>query len=262
MGQRISRAKSSVKASGSTFALPSPDQHEARLRSVLHVLYLLFNEGYAASGGSDLARPDLSTEAIRLTRGVRGALPEDPEVESLLALMVLTDARRPARIGDEGELVPLPDQDRSLWDQRAIAEGIVLVTAAMRRGRLGEYQVQAAIAALHDQAARYADTDWVRILALYDLLDRMTDNPMVSLNRAVAVAMVRGPHVGLSTLSELGPRLGGHHRLRSVRAHLLELAGETDAAVAEFHSAAEGTTNARERDYLAAKAASLSGRPR
>jgi predicted RNA polymerase sigma factor len=257
MGQRISRAKSSVKGSGSTFALPSPDERGARLRSVLHVLYLLFNEGYAASAGPDLARPDLSAEAIRLTRGVHAGLPADPEVTGLLALMILTDARRPARTGMRDELVPLAEQDRSRWDQRAIAEGVTLVTAAMRQGRVGEYQAQAAIAALHDQASRYADTDWVRILALYDLLERMTGNPMVSLNRAVALAMVQGPAEGLALLSELGERLGDHHRLHSVRAHLLELAGDTGSAVAEFRLAAAATTNARERDYLAAKAAGL-----
>jgi predicted RNA polymerase sigma factor len=258
MAQRISRAKAKIKASDEPFTLPSPEERAERLRSVLHVLYLLFNEGYASSSGSDLARKDLSGEAIRLTRGVRDALPDEPEVAGLLALMLLTDARRPARTRADGELVPLAEQDRSLWDRALIAEGVALITAALRGGQVGEYQVQAAIAAVHDQAARYTDTNWSEILALYGLLERMTGNPMVTLNRAVAAAMASGPSTGLALLDGLSERLGDHHRLHSVRAHLLELAGDTKAALEEFQAAAARTTNLREQHYLTTKAARLS----
>jgi predicted RNA polymerase sigma factor len=258
MAQRISRAKATIKASGEPFALPLPGQRPQRLRSVLHVLYLLFNEGYTTSGGTDLARTDLSGEAIRLTRGVHAALPTDPEVAGLLALMLLTDARRPARTGADGELIPLAEQDRSRWDRHLIAEGAGLITAALARERVGEYQVQAALAALHDQAGRYGDTDWPQILSLYELLEAITGNPMVTLNRAVAAAMAHGPQAGLAILDGLGDRLGGHHRLHSVRAHLLEQAGDTEAAIAEFRTAAARTTNLREQHYLTTKAAQLS----
>ena len=224
---------------------------------MLHVLYLLFNEGYATSSGPDLARTDLSSEAIRLTRGVHAALPDDPEVAGLLALMLLTDARRPARTSADGELVPLAEQDRSLWDRGLIAEGVALITEALRRGQVGEYQVQAAIAAVHDQAARYADTNWSEILSLYGLLERMTGNPMVTLNRAVAAAMADGPSAGLALLDGLDERLGDHHRLHSVRAHLLEQAGDPQAAIVEFRAAAARTTNLREQHYLTTKAARL-----
>ena len=257
MAQRISRAKAKVKASDEPFTLPSPDARPERLRSVLHVLYLLFNEGYASSNGPDLARSDLSGEAIRLVRGVRDALPEDPEVAGLLALMLLTDARRPARTRGDGELVPLAEQDRTLWDRALIAEGVALITSTLRQGQVGEYQVQGAIAAVHDQAARYADTDWSEILSLYGLLERMTGNPMVTLNRAVAAAMADGPGTGLALIDGLGERLGDHHRLHAVRAHLLELAGDNPTAIVEFRAAAAGTTNLRERHYLTTKAASL-----
>jgi RNA polymerase sigma factor (sigma-70 family) len=257
MGQRISRAKAKIKASGEPFALPPPDQRPERLRLVLHVLYLLFNEGYTSSGGPDLARADLSGEAIRLARGVHAAVPEDPEIAGLLALMLLTDARRPARSGADGELIPLAEQDRTLWDRRRIMEGIGLITQALRRGQAGEYQVQAAIAALHDQAASHADTDWPEILSLYARLEAMTGNPMVRLNRAVAAAMARGPDAGLALLDGLGERLGDHHRLHSVRAHLLEQAGDTAGATAEFRAAAARTTNLREQQYLTTKAARL-----
>ncbi len=257
MAQRISRAKAKIKASGEPFTLPPPDQRPERLRLVLHVLYLLFNEGYTSSSGPDLARTDLSGEAIRLARGVHAAAPEDPEIAGLLALMLLTDARRPARSGADGELIPLAEQDRTLWDRPLIIEGIGLITKALRRGQVGEYQVQAAIAALHDQAARHADTDWAEILSLYGLLEAMTGNPMVRLNRAVAAAMARGPDAGLALLDGLGERLGDRHRLHSVRAHLLEQAGDTAAAIAEFRAAAAGTTNLREQQYLTTKAARL-----
>jgi RNA polymerase sigma factor (sigma-70 family) len=257
MAQRISRAKAKVKASDEPFTLPSPDRRADRLRTVLHVLYLLFNEGYATTSGPDLARTDLSGEAIRLARAVRDALPEDPEVAGLLALMLLTDARRPARTGADGELIPLAEQDRTLWDRGLIAEGVALITEALQRGQVGEYQVQAAIAAVHDQAIRPADTDWSEILSLYLLLEQMTGNPMVTLNRAVAAAMVHGPSTGLALLEGLSARLGDHHRLHSVRAHLLELAGDSKTAIGEFRAAAARTTNLRERHYLTTKAARL-----
>jgi RNA polymerase sigma factor (sigma-70 family) len=257
MAQRISRAKAKIKASGEPFTLPPPGQRPERLRLVLHVLYLLFNEGYTSSSGPDLARTDLSGEAVRLARGVHAAAPEDPEVAGLLALMLLTDARRPARSGADGELIPLAEQDRTRWDRPLIIEGIGLITGALRRGQVGEYQVQAAIAALHDQAPRHADTDWAEILSLYGMLEAMTGNPMVRLNRAVAAAMTHGPAAGLALLDGLGERLGDHHRLHSVRAHLLEQAGDTTAAIAGFRAAAARTTNLREQQYLTTKAARL-----
>jgi RNA polymerase sigma factor (sigma-70 family) len=257
MGQRISRAKAKIKASGEPFALPAPGDRPQRLRQVLHVLYLLFNEGYTSSSGPDLARTDLSGEAIRLARGMRASLPDDPEVTGLLALMLLTDARRPARSGPDGELIPLAEQERRRWDRRLIIEGLGLITEALRLGRPGEYQVQASIAALHDQAASSADTDWPQILALYRALESMTGNPMARLNRAVAAAMVDGPEAGLALLDGLGGRLGDHHRLHSVRAHLLEQAGDVQTAIAEFRAAATRTTNVREQQYLTIRAARL-----
>ncbi|CAA9246613.1 MAG: RNA polymerase ECF-type sigma factor [uncultured Acidimicrobiales bacterium] len=260
MAQRISRAKAKVKASDEPFGMPPPEERDARLRSVRHVLYLLFNEGYATSSGSDLGRTDLSGEAIRLARAAHRSLPDDQETSALLALMLLTDARRPARARADGELVPLAEQDRSLWDRALIVEGIRLITEAMQQGRpgqMGEYQLQAAIAALHDQASRYANTDWASILSLYGRLERMTGNPMVTLNRAVAAAMVHGPATGLRMLEGLEDRVGDHHRLHSVRAHLHELAGDTDAALREFRAAADRTSNVREQHYLTTKAARL-----
>ena len=266
MAQRISRAKATIRASGEPFMLPPPDQRPQRLRSVLHVLYLLFNEGYTTSSGPSLSRTDLSGEAIRLARITRAAVPEDPEAAGLLALMLLTDARRPARSGPGGELIPLAEQDRSRWDTGLIAEGAALITWALGRGHAGEYQVQAAIAALHDQAASYTATDWPQILTLYDLLAAMTANPMVTLNRAVATAMAHGPGAGLALLDGLDERLGGHHRLHSVRAHLLEQAGDHKAAIAEFRAAAARATNLREQHYLTTQAgrvaaSSASGAP-
>ncbi|HXQ44232.1 MAG TPA: DUF6596 domain-containing protein [Acidimicrobiales bacterium] len=257
MAQRISRAKARIKASDEPFAIPSPGERAGRLRSVLHVLYLLFNEGYITNSGPHLARTDLSGEAIRLARLVHGGLPDDPEVAGLLALMLLTDARRPARTGPDGELVPLDEQDRTLWDRTRITEGVVLVTGALRRGRPGEYQLQAAIAAVHDQAERPADTDWAEILSLYGLLEEMTGNPMVTLNRAIAAAMVHGPPAGLARLEPLGARLGDHHRLHAVRGHLLEMAGEDQAAAVEYRAAAARTLNLREQHYLTTRAARL-----
>ena len=199
MAQRISRAKQSIKASGVPFRLPTGQERAERLRAVLHVLYLIFNEGYTSSGGPQLQRIELSREAIRLTRAVHRLLPDDAEVAGLLALMLLTDARRAARTGPDGELIPLTKQDRTLWDREQIAEGIALLTAALSKGSVGAYQLQAAIAAVHDEAARAEDTDWPQILALYELLKRMSDNPMVMLNHAIAAAMVHGPSSGTRT---------------------------------------------------------------
>jgi len=257
MGQRITRAKAKIKSSGAQFRLPSTAERVERLRTVLHVLYLVFNEGYAASSGPALARADLSGEAIRLTRLVHAALRDDPEVAGLLALMLLIEARRPARVGPAGELVPLAEQDRARWDRDLVAEGVALVTDALAKGAIGEYQLQAAINAVHDQAASPEDTNWGEILALYGLLERITGNPMVSLNRAVAVAMVHGPAAGLELLDGVADRLGDHHRLHSVRGHLYEMAGDRAAAVDEFRIAAAGTISVPERDYLVAQAARL-----
>lgn len=261
MGQRISRAKQSIRASGLPFEAPDAPERAERLRSVLHVLYLVFNEGYAASAGPDLQRADLASEAIRLARAVRALLPNDGEVAGLLALMLLTDARRGARTGPGGELIPLAEQDRALWDAVAIAEGVALVETCLARGAVGPYQLQAAIAAVHDEAARAVDTDWPQIVALYGLLDRMTDNPMVRLNHAVALAMARGPAVGLARLDELegDKRLAGHHRLAAVRAHLLEMAGEREAAIAAYRAAAALTASEPEQRYLLGRAARLVG---
>ena len=259
MAQRISRAKSSIKASGVPFRMPTSQERVERLRVVLHVLYLIFNEGYTTSAGPQLQRLELSHEAIRLTRAVHHLLPDDTEVAGLLALMLLTDARRTARTGPDGELIPLTKQDRSLWDRNEIAEGIALLTATLGKGSIGAYQLQAAIAAVHDEAARAEDTDWPQILALYDLLKRMSDNPMVMLNHAVAAAMVHGPSAGLKLLSALDAdgRLKGHHRLDAVRAHLLELDGDRAGAIAHYLAAADRTTSQPERNYLITQAARL-----
>lgn len=260
MAQRISRAKSRIKSSEAPFALPAPEDRPHRLAQVLHILYLVFNEGYTTSSGPDLARISLSGEAIRLARALHADLPGDPEVTGLLALMLLTDARRPARTGPDGGLVPLAEQDRRRWDRELIAEGTNLITEALRHGPPGEYQVQASIAALHDHAASHAGTDWAQILTLYALLESMTGNPMVRLNRAVAAAMVSGPDAGLALLDGLNDRLGDHHRLHSVRGHLLEQAGDREAAIAEFRAAAARTANLREKHYLTSKAADLASR--
>ena len=264
MAQRISRAKQSIKASNVPFSMPTDRERAERLGAVLHVLYLIFSEGYTSSIGPSLHRPDLSNEAIRLTRVVHGLLPDDGEVAGLLALMLLTDARRAARTGASGELIPLDEQDRTLWDQRLIAEGIALVSDALSKGSVGSYQLQAAIAAVHDEAARVEDTDWPQILALYGLLKRMSDNPMVALNHAIAAAMVHGPVVGLELLTALDGdrRMGGHYRLDAVRAHLLEMAGDYERAIAHFRAAAERTTSIPERNYLTAKAARLAAEQR
>jgi RNA polymerase sigma factor (sigma-70 family) len=257
MAQRISRAKQTVKASGAPFEMPQGGELGERLRSVLHVLYLIFNEGYVTSSGPELARAELSGEAIRLTRLVRRALPDDPEVAGLLALMLLTEARRPARTDLSGGLIPLAEQDRALWDRDLIEEGARLLADAFRAGAAGEYQLQAAIAAVHDQAPRHEDTDWREILGLYGVLERMTGNPMVALNRAVAAAMVDGPAAGLALLDPLEESLAGHHRLHAVRAHLLEMAGDRAGAATHFRAAASRTTSLPERQYLLTQAARL-----
>ena len=260
MAQRISRAKATIKASGVPFQLPTFQDQAQRIRSVLHVLYLIFNEGYTSSTGPQLQRLELAREAIRLARCIHTLLLEDAEVAGLLALMLLTDARRAARTGPDGELIPLTKQDRNLWDKAQISEGIALLTAALSKGPVGAYQLQAAIAAVHDEAARAEDTDWPQILALYELLRRMSDNPMVMLNHAVAVAMVRGPSRGLELLKTLDadPRIAGHHRLDAVRAHLLEMAGDPQGAVTHYRIAASRTTSTPERNYLITQAARLS----
>jgi RNA polymerase sigma factor (sigma-70 family) len=260
MAQRISRAKQTIKASGVPFQLPTSQEQAQRRRAVLHVLYLIFNEGYTSSAGPHAQRLELSREAIRLTRAVHALLPDDAEVAGLLALMLLTDARRAARTGPAGELIPLSQQDRTLWDQAEIREGIALLTAALSRGSMGAYQLQAAIAAVHDEAIRTEDTDWPQILALYELLKRMSDNPMVTLNHAIADAMVHGPRKGLELLEGLDSdaRLAGHHRLDAVRAHLLEMAGDHQAAIAHYRAAARRTTSEPERNYLMTQAARLS----
>lgn len=259
MAQRISRAKKRIKDSGVPFRMPTPEERAERRVAVLHVLYLIFNEGYASSIGPNLQRSDLAGEAIRLTRAVYNLMPDDTEVAGLLALMLLTDARRSARIGSNGEAVPLAEQDRSKWDQQAIAEGTAILTGALSKGEVGPYQIQAAIAAVHDEAARAEDTDWPQILALYGLLKRMSDNPMVALNHAIAVAMVHGPLNGLKRLETLDTdrRLADHYRLDVVRAHLYEMKGDNETAITYFQTAAEKTPSLPERNYLAKKAASL-----
>lgn len=259
MAQRISRAKQSIKGSGVGFELPTGGDFQSRLTATLHVLYLMFNEGYTATSGPGLMRTDLSNEAIRLTRMLRRLLPADREVTALLALMLLTDARREARSGPGGALIPLDEQDRSRWNRDQIDEGLALVAAGFARDSVGPYQVQAAIAAAHDAAPSAEATDWRTIRALYELLMDMSDNPMVALNHAVAVAMVDGPEVGLKLLSALDadPRMHDHYRLLAVRAHLHERLGEHERAVVNFTAAAVKTASQPERDYLTRKAARL-----
>jgi RNA polymerase sigma factor (sigma-70 family) len=259
MAQRISRAKQSIKASGIPFRLPTTQERALRLPTVLHVLYLIFSEGYTSSIGSQLQRLDLAREAIRLTRCVKALLPDYAEVAGLLALMLLTDARRTARTGPDEELIPLTKQDRTLWDRSEITEGIALLTAALGKGSVGPYQLQAAVAAVHDEALRTEDTDWPQILALYDLLKRMSANPMASLNHAIAAAMVHGPSKGLELLTTLDTdsRISGHYRLDAVRAHLLEMAGDHPAAITHYRMAAARTTSIPERNYLMTQAARL-----
>jgi RNA polymerase sigma factor (sigma-70 family) len=260
MAQRISRAKQRIKTSGVPFRMPTERERAERVGAVLHVLYLIFNEGYSSSAGPELQRSDLANEAIRLARAVHKLLPDDAEAAGLLALMLLTDARRTTRTDPDGELIPLAEQDRTRWDKRAIEEGIALISETLPRGAVGPYQVQAAIAAVHDEATRVDDTDWPQILGLYGLLERMSDNPMVTLNRAVARAMVDGPAAGLELLATLDVegRLRGHYRLNAVRAHFLEMAGDRAAAMAEYRVAAGRTASLPEQRYLLMRAARLS----
>jgi RNA polymerase sigma factor (sigma-70 family) len=259
MGQRISRAKQRIKAAGSEFTMPPETERAERLGVVLHVLYLIFNEGYTATSGPDLLRTDLTGEAIRLSREVHRLLPDEGEVAGLLALMLLTDARRPARTRSDGALIPLAEQDRTLWSADAIDEGVALITRSLATTQLGQYQLQAAIAAVHDEAPSAEDTDWSEILGLYELLEHRSDNPMVTLNHAIAVAMVRGPQAGLDMLAVLDAdeRLAGHHRLDAVRGHLQEMAGDHTAARASYRLAARRTTSIPERRYLDSRAARL-----
>ncbi len=259
MAQRIARAKRTIAESGVPFALPDAAERSRRLDLILHVLYLMFNEGYASTAGPRLVRVELSSEAIRLARVLRGLEPDHPEAAGLLSLLLLTDARRPARTGRDGELIPLHEQDRALWDRAAIAEGTALITAALARRAVGTYQLQAAIAALHDEAPSVDATDWPQILALYGLLERMSRNPMVALNLVIAAAMVHGPGNGLERLKalEADPRLARHHRLAAVRAHLLEMSGDLAAAIPHYRAAAAATASAAERQYLVTKAARL-----
>ena len=257
MAQRISRAKQSIKSSGVGFVMPSATERAERLSAVLHVLYLMFNEGYTSTSGDSLHRTDLSSEAIRLARLLHTLAPNEPEAAGLLALMLLTDARRAARTGPHGELIPLDEQDRTLWDQTLIAEGLAIVSDTLPRGAVGPYQLQAAIAAVHDEAAGAGDTDWPQILALYSVLKVMSDNPMVTISHAIAAAMVHGPSVGLDLLAPLDDdaRVRGHYRLDAVRGHLYEMAGDAQRAIEHYRAAAERTASAPERDYLVTKAA-------
>jgi predicted RNA polymerase sigma factor len=259
MAQRISRAKQTIRSSGVPFEMPAPEELPERLGRVLHVLYLIFSEGYTSSSGPELQRTDLSNEAMRLTRVLHALVPEDAETAGLLALMLLTDARRAARTGPSGELVPLDKQDRAKWDRAAIAEGIALVSATLPKGTVGAYQIQAAIAAVHDEAETAEATDWPQILALYGVLRRLSDNPMVALNHAIATAMVHGPQAGLTELDALAgdARLAESHRLDAVRAHLLERAGDDDTAVELYIRAAGRTASTPERDYLLTQASRL-----
>ncbi|MEV5717172.1 DUF6596 domain-containing protein [Amycolatopsis mediterranei] len=263
MAQRISRAKHRIKAAGAGFELPPPAEQAARLGVVLHVVYLVFNEGYTATAGTRLVRAELTAEAIRLARELHRLVPGDGEVAGLLALLLLTDARRPARTAPDGSLVPLSEQDRTLWDAEAIAEGVALVTGALSRGPIGPYQLQAAIAAVHDEAPTAGATDWPQILALYTVLERVAPNPAVTLNRAVAVAGVHGPAAGLALLDALSAdeRLSASHHLLSVRAHLQEMAGDHEAARAGYRAAARRTTSEPERRHLLTRAARLGTGP-
>ena len=256
MAQRISRAKQKIKSSGLSFTMPPSAERAERLRVVRQVLYLVFNEGYTTSGGEALQRPDLTAEAIRLTRMLRALTPDDTETGGLLALMLLTDARREARSDRHGALIRLDEQDRSLWNAEQIAEGVALVSASLGKGPVGPYQLQAAIAALHDEAKTAAETDWPQILALYEVLERVSPGPVVTLNKAVAVGWARGPLAGLAALGELDgdERMAGNHRVEAVRAHLLERAGDQAAAHVAYAKAAAMTTSVPEQRYLMLRA--------
>jgi RNA polymerase sigma factor (sigma-70 family) len=259
MTRRITRAKQHITGSGIPFRTPAGPDREQRLSVVLHVLYLIFTEGYAATSGPGLLRPELSAEAIRLARIVHRLLPGDGEVAGLLALMLLTDARRPARIGPAGELIPLAEQDRSHWNTSYIAEGVALITGALSLGHPGPYQLQAAIAAIHDEAPTAEATDWPQIAALYKLLLQINDNPAVALSHAVAVAMAQGPRAGLDLLGRLETdrRIAGDHRLEAVRAHLLEMVGNHQAAREAYQAAAQRAMTLPQQRYLNDRAARL-----
>ncbi|HET6290905.1 MAG TPA: sigma-70 family RNA polymerase sigma factor [Amycolatopsis sp.] len=257
MTRRITRAKAGIKSSGVPFGMPPAADRAARLDAVLHVLYLIFNEGYVSTSGPDLVRGELSAEAIRLTRIVHRLLPDDSEVTGLLALMLLTDARRPARTGPDGAPIPMSEQDRSRWNTEYVTEGVALLSEALPHGPTGQFQIQAAIAALHDEAPSAEQTDWPQIEALYELLLRLSDNPVVALNHAVAVGMARGPREGLAALGRLGDRISGDHRYHAARAHLLELAGETAAAIESYVDAARRATGLPQQRYLHSRAARL-----
>jgi len=257
MAQRISRAKARIKASGLPFELPPAGERAERLKVVRQVLYLVFNEGYTTSAGPRLQRADLTAEAIRLTRMLFTLTPRDGETAGLLALMLLTDARRAARCDAQGALVPLDEQDRSLWNADFVAEGVALISATLGRGPVGPYQLQAAIAALHDEAVTAAETDWPQILALYEVLEKVMPGPVVTLNKAVALGRARGPLAGLAVLGELedDERMAGNHRVEAVRAHLLELAGDRAAAHSAYLRAARMTASVPEQRYLTMRAA-------
>jgi predicted RNA polymerase sigma factor len=259
MTRRITRAKQSVRDSGSVFCMPAASEFADRLGVVLHVLYLVFNEGYSATSGANLYRTDLSSEAIRLCRTVYRLLPNDAEVTGLLALMLLTDARRNARAGPNGELIPMAEQDRSLWNAASISEGVELVTATLRRGKPGPYQIQAAIAAVHDEAPSFETTDWPQIVALYEVLLQSSRNPVLELNHAVAVGMARGPRAGLQLIEKLEAdgSLVADHRMHAVRAHLHEMAGDLAQAADAYVAAAERAPNLAQQRYLNAQAARL-----
>jgi predicted RNA polymerase sigma factor len=259
MAQRLSRAKQTITSAGRTFPELTADDRAARLSTVIKVLYLIFSEGYTASGGNEVCRLDLSNEAIRVARLLSRLLPDQPEVGGLLALMLLTDARRAARTGPNGELIPLDDQVRSQWNQERIAEGNRILERALSQGATGSYQIQAAVAALHDEAPSIEATDWAQIVTLYDMLRCYDDSPMARLSRAIALGMLNGPAAGLAALDELAAdsRLSTHHRLAAARAHLLERAGHDAEAIDEYQRAAQRATNTPERNYLLLRAARL-----
>ena len=261
MAARISRAKQSIKAAGSQFRMPAPEELDDRLSAVLHTLYLIFNEGYTASSGENLNRAELTHEAIRLTRVVHRQLPNDGEVAGLLALMLLTDSRRTARTTTSGDLIPLAEQDRTRWDRTLIDEANSLLVGTMARSPLGPYQLQAAIAATHADAQRAEETNWQQVHVLYKLLERIAPNPMVTLNRAVALAQTSGPEAALEVLTDLDadPRMKNHHRLHAVRAYLLEMSGDMPAAREQYMLAARGTASMTERRYLESRASQLAG---
>ena len=259
MAQRISRAKQTIREASAAFSMPPPEELDQRLRAAMHVLYLVFNEGYTTTSGPSIHRPDLTREAIRLTRELHNLRPNDSEIAGLLALLILTEARRPARTTPSGDLISLADQDRNCWDRDLIREGVELVSEALASGPIGQYQLQAAIAAVHDEAASAKDTDWPEVLALYETLERIAPNPMATINRAVAAGMVLGPRAGLDLLATIDTdtRIANHHRLHAVRGHLLEMAGHTEEAANSFESAARRTASIPEKRYLNARALGL-----